>query len=48
MSAACQGVWSLKGVFELIDYKYIHDGARNVFRFTLKLALDQTINTAVG
>ncbi len=31
------GVWSLKGNFELIDYKVIHDGKRNVFRFILKL-----------
>ena len=27
------GVWSLKGYFDLIDYKAIHDGKRNVFRF---------------
>lgn len=31
------GVWSLKGNFELIDYKIIHDGKRYVFRFILKL-----------
>lgn len=31
------GVWSLKGVFELADYKVVHDGKRNVFRFILKL-----------
>lgn len=31
------GVWSLKGVFELVDYKIVHDGKRNVFRFILKL-----------
>lgn len=31
------GVWSLKGVFELVDYKIVYDGKRNVFRFILKL-----------
>lgn len=31
------GVWSLKGIFELIDYKVVNDGTRNVFRFILKL-----------
>lgn len=32
------GVWSLKGYFDLIDYKIVHDGKRNVFRFILKLS----------
>ncbi len=32
------GVWSLKGFFDLIDYKQIHDGNRNVYRFILKLS----------
>jgi hypothetical protein len=32
------GVWSLKGYFDLIDYKFIHDGKRNVFRYILKLS----------
>jgi len=31
------GVWSLKGYFDLVDYKVIHDGRRNVFRFILRL-----------
>ncbi len=31
------GVWSLKGIFELVDYKIVNDGNRNVFRFILKL-----------
>jgi hypothetical protein len=31
------GVWSLKGFFELLDYKVVHDGKRNVFRYILKL-----------
>ncbi len=32
------GVWSLKGFFDLIDYKIVHDGNRNVYRFILKLS----------
>jgi len=32
------GVWSLKGYFDLINYKVIHDGNRNVFRFILRLS----------
>jgi hypothetical protein len=35
------GVWSLKGVFDLIDYKFINDGKRNVFRFILRLSQKQ-------
>ncbi len=31
------GVWSLKGIFELVDYKVVNEGKRNVFRFILKL-----------
>lgn len=37
------GIWSLKGFFDLIDYKVVSDGKRNVFRFILKLA-DQPEN----
>jgi hypothetical protein len=33
-----EGVWSLKGYFDLIDYKIVNDGKRNVFRFILKLS----------
>jgi hypothetical protein len=33
-----EGVWSLKGFFDLIDYKVVNDGKRNVFRFILKLS----------
>src|SRR5262245_38292354 len=29
------GVWSLKGYFDLVDYKIVHDGKRNVFRYIL-------------
>ncbi len=32
------GVWSLKGFFDLVDYKIIHDGKRNTFRFVLQLS----------
>jgi 5-methylcytosine-specific restriction endonuclease McrA len=32
------GVWSLKGYFDLLDYKIIHDGKRNVFRYILRLS----------
>lgn len=32
------GVWSLKGFFDLIDYKIHHDGKRNVFRYIFRLS----------
>jgi hypothetical protein len=32
------GVWSLKGYFDLIEYKVVYDGKRNVFRFILRLS----------
>ena len=32
------GIWSLKGYFDLIDYKIVNDGKRNVFRYILKLS----------
>lgn len=37
------GVWSLKGFFELIDYKVVNDENRNVFRFILRLT-DSPVN----
>lgn len=37
------GVWSLKGYFELVDYKVKYDGQRNVFVFILKLSQHQNI-----
>jgi len=37
------GVWSLKGYFDLIDYRIQHDGKRNVFIFTLKLSQNQYV-----
>ena len=38
------GVWSLKGFFDLIEYRVVHDGKRNVFRFLLRLSDKQTTN----
>ncbi|MEK7550922.1 MAG: HNH endonuclease [Patescibacteria group bacterium] len=32
------GVWSLKGYFDLIEYRVVRDGDRNVFRFLLRLS----------
>jgi hypothetical protein len=32
------GVWSLKGYFDLVDYKVLHDGSRKVFRYILRLS----------
>ena len=32
------GVWSTKGFFDLVDYKEVHDGKRQVIRFILKLS----------
>lgn len=40
------GVWSLKGIFELTDLKKINDGTRNVFRFILKLTNADSIEQA--
>ena len=43
------GVWSLKGYFDLIDYKIISDGKRNVFRFILRLSGNQqATNPSLG
>jgi len=41
------GTWSLKGYFDLIDYKVAHDGKRNVFRFFLKLS-DREENSKIN
>lgn len=42
------GVWSLKGYFDLLDYKQIFDNERNVFRFVLKLSdREENINNSV-
>jgi hypothetical protein len=39
------GVWSLKEIFDLIDYKIVNTGKRNVFRFILKLSAKQDSKT---
>ncbi len=38
------GVWSLKGFFDLVDYKIVFEGGRNVFRFILKLSKNQQVD----
>ena len=38
------GVWSLKGYFDLVDFKVISTGIRQVFRFMLKLSSKQEEN----
>lgn len=35
------GVWSLKGYFDLVEYRVVHDENRNVFRFLLRLSENQ-------
>lgn len=40
------GVWSLKGYFDLIDYKTVHDGKRKVFRYILRLSDRASIVTS--
>ncbi|HYC34686.1 MAG TPA: HNH endonuclease [Candidatus Paceibacterota bacterium] len=42
------GTWSLKGYFDLIDYKVVFDGKRNVFRFILKLSAREENNIKNG
>ncbi len=37
------GIWSLKGLFELVDCKITDDGRRKVFRFILKLCERQNL-----
>jgi len=37
------GVWSLKGFFDLVDYRIENDGKRNVFIFVLKLSENQNL-----
>jgi 5-methylcytosine-specific restriction endonuclease McrA len=38
------GVWSLKGLFNLVDYKTEFDGKRNVFIFHLRLSNSQNLD----
>jgi hypothetical protein len=42
------GVWSLKGMFDLIDYSIVNDGNRNVYRFVLKLSDEQMVSTGLS
>ena len=39
------GVWSLKGVFNLIDYKIVNGGNRKAFRFIFRLSDKQLVET---
>lgn len=39
------GIWSLKGIFDLIDYNIKNNGKRNIFIFTLKLSDEQSFTT---
>lgn len=39
------GIWSLKGFFNLVDYKIVNNGKRNVYRFILKLSDNQISET---
>ncbi len=38
------GVWSLKGFFDLVDYKIVFEGGRDVFRFILRLSENQQVS----
>ncbi len=38
------GVWSLKGFFDLVDYKIVFAGGRKVFRFILHLSESQQVD----
>lgn len=38
------GVWSLKGFFDLIDDKIVFENGRNVFRFILRLSKNQRVD----
>jgi len=38
------GVWSLKGFFDLVDYKVVFENGRNVFRFILRLSENQQVD----
>lgn len=40
------GVWSLKGYFNLADYKVVDNGGRKVFRFILQLSDTQEVNVS--
>src|SRR5262245_22306006 len=40
------GTWSLKGFFDLIDYKIVHDGKRKTFRYILRLSGRDNIDSS--
>lgn len=42
------GVWSLKGIFNLIDYKIVDSEKRKVFRFILRLSNKQSTDLSIG
>lgn len=44
------GVWTYKGLFELLDYDFVSDGKRRVFVFRLRAVGDttQTTNARTG
>ncbi len=42
------GTWSLKGYFDLIDYKVVNDGKRNVFRYILRLSNRDDLNVVTA
>jgi hypothetical protein len=42
------GVWSLKGYFDLIDCRIVHDGNRKVFRYILRLSDRADLDSAKG
>jgi len=42
-----EGVWSLKGYFDLVDYKYVNSNGRKVFRFILKLSEREENSTSI-
>lgn len=39
-----EGIWSIKGLFYLMDYRYEHDGQRYAHHFQLKLIEDHPFN----
>jgi hypothetical protein len=41
------GIWSLKGLFNLVDFYVKNDGQRNVYIFTLRLSENQSIQKMV-
>lgn len=42
------GVWSLKGFFDLINYKIVFEGGRNVFKFILRLSENQQVDGSLA